>query len=101
MGVTKEMKLEKVAKWKRDTLEQMYAYSNSKLLDETVSAAAGDDYDGCFTDRGEWKYVALRTMLEIRLGSWLEESLDETIFHDTNAVKAVKELLEEKAKTAK
>lgn len=45
--------------------------TNDELVDELKSAAAGDDYDGCFTPYGFWQYDVLQKELEIRLGNWM------------------------------
>lgn len=54
-------------KWKEKFLEQIKNYNNEELLWECLSAAGGDDYDGCFTKRGEWEYGELQVELQKRL----------------------------------
>ena len=41
--------------------------SNENLLAEALQAAAGDDYDGCFTKQGEIDLIVLYKELELRL----------------------------------
>lgn len=52
----------------------MSKMSNRELLDETLSEACGDDYDGCFTKLGALRYSLLTTELEKRLETWLNEN---------------------------
>lgn len=40
---------------------------NDTLLEETLDAGGGDDYDGMFTKQGEYRYDALRAELRKRL----------------------------------
>jgi len=54
-------------KWKEKFLEQIKNYSNEELLWECLGLAGGDDYDGCFTKQGEWKYGELQVELQRRL----------------------------------
>ena len=60
-------------KWQIEIAERVKHYSNRDLLDETLAAGEGDDYDGCFTDQGQWEYEYLILELEKRLGDWLNE----------------------------
>lgn len=48
------------------------ALSNAALLDETLSLAGGDDYDGCFTKEGAVSYELLEAELRRRLEEWLK-----------------------------
>jgi hypothetical protein len=57
----------KPLKWRQEFLAYARGLSNAALLDETLSSGGGDDYDGCFTDRGAWKYDALTEELLHRL----------------------------------
>ena len=41
--------------------------SNIDLLESTIYLAGGDDYDGCFTERGAWEFEALKQELKERL----------------------------------
>jgi hypothetical protein len=40
----------KILKWKSDFLESIEKIGNEELLEETLSLASGDDYEGCFTE---------------------------------------------------
>lgn len=51
---------------------QAKEFSNVSLLEETLSAAAGDDYDGCFTDFGAFQYGVLKLELYDRLKDWFK-----------------------------
>lgn len=57
----------KTAKWKEAALQKIAQYSNLELMEETLNLARGDDYDGCFTERGNWEYGALTVELAVRL----------------------------------
>lgn len=57
----------KLLKWQIAMLEVIKEMSNEELLTSTIYAAAGDDYDGCFTDRGEWEFAELQKELHLRL----------------------------------
>lgn len=46
-------KVSKMLKWQQDFVDRVNKMSNKELLDETLDLAPGDDYDGCFTHRGE------------------------------------------------
>lgn len=55
-------------KWSKEKiLEQVKAYDNQKLVEETLYLAGGDDYDGCFTNKGQFEYNALLEELNRRL----------------------------------
>jgi hypothetical protein len=54
-------------KWKEEFLNQIKNYSNEELLWECLNLAGGDDYEGCFTDRGKWMYGELQVELQMRL----------------------------------
>lgn len=41
-------------KWKREFVDEVLSATNEELLDQTLYWYAGDDYDGCHTERGEW-----------------------------------------------
>jgi hypothetical protein len=53
-----------------DRRAEIQHLSNGELLHETLQMAGGDDYDGCFTDFGQWEYAALRAELDERLRDW-------------------------------
>ena len=54
-------------KWQIEELEAIKKMSNEDLLYETIFASGGDDYDGCFTKRGEWIFGELQIELRERL----------------------------------
>ena len=58
-------------KWQIEITEDVKNMSNEELLNETLFLAQGDDYDGCFTDKGQWEYDYLRLELKNRLKDWL------------------------------
>lgn len=43
-------------KWKEEYLQQMKKMTNEEVLDEYSYLVGGDDYDGCWTSQGEWKF---------------------------------------------
>jgi hypothetical protein len=47
--------------------ERVSQMSNEELLRETLDLAGGDDYDGCFTDKGRRQYEILEAELHSRL----------------------------------
>jgi hypothetical protein len=59
--------MKKPYKWQIEILEAIKKMSNEELLTSTIFAAAGDDYDGCFTSRGEWEFAELQKELHQRL----------------------------------
>ena len=63
--------MSKKLKWQEDFISDVWHMSNKDLLNATLILAQGDDYDGCFTGRGEWKFNFLRAELDKRLGDWL------------------------------
>ncbi len=50
-----------------DYKRQVQALSNNDLYYDTLDLAGGDDYDGCYTDHGEFVYGLLREELDSRL----------------------------------
>lgn len=68
-------------KWQQDTLDRVKSMTNGELVDNTLSAASGDDYDGGFTARGAWEFDALKEELLARLlvTGFLTEAETETI----------------------
>ena len=54
-------------KWQIEELEAIKKMSNEELLYDTIFASGGDDYDGCFTKRGEWIFGELQVELHERL----------------------------------
>ena len=60
-------------KFKDTRYIQIVTMSNRQLLEETIEAAKGDDYDGCFSKQGQWEFENLQKELEKRLENWLKE----------------------------
>jgi hypothetical protein len=60
------------------TVEEFIKYStelsNVDLLEEVISSAGGDDYDGTFTKRGLREFAILEKELRKRLANWLDDS---------------------------
>lgn len=54
-------------KWQQEIIDRIATMSNDDLLDNTITAAQGDDWDGCFTERGLWEFTALQNELCARL----------------------------------
>ena len=54
-------------KWKQEFLTRVKTLPLGELAVETLQAAGGDDYDGCFTERGRFEFVVLRKELTSRL----------------------------------
>lgn len=61
------MRQKATAKWQEETLEKISKMSNVQLLEDYTWLAGGDDYDGCYTDRGQWEYDKLTEELHRRL----------------------------------
>ena len=59
--------MKKMLKWQIEELEAIKKSSNEELLYNTIFASGGDDYDGCFTKRGEWIFGELQVELHRRL----------------------------------
>lgn len=53
--------------WKQKFLDRVITLPLSELLIEVMQASAGDDYDGCFTERGRFEFAVLRKELSTRL----------------------------------
>lgn len=60
-----------MAQWKVEELARIRGLSNADLLDEALAAQAPDDYDGCFTKRGEFEKDATEHELKRRLEGWI------------------------------
>lgn len=54
-------------KWQQKILRNISEMNNVELVENTLSAGGGDDYDGCFTERGQWEYDGLIAELNKRL----------------------------------
>lgn len=53
--------------WKQKFLDRVKTLPLGELLIEVMQAAGGDDYDGCFTERGRFEFGVLRKELTSRL----------------------------------
>lgn len=51
----------------KNETDRIRALSNTDLVQETVEASAGDDWDGCFTPDGAATYSLLKEELKQRL----------------------------------
>ena len=60
--------------WAAQCEERVKKIPNRELLEETIHASGGDDYDGCFTRNGEIEFSILQTELFSRLETWLGET---------------------------
>jgi hypothetical protein len=68
----------KLPKWYEKEVVRIKGLSNKDLLEATIHLAGGDDYDGCFTDRGVQEFGLLKEELSKRLvgAGWLENPLE-------------------------
>jgi hypothetical protein len=48
-------------------VERIKGLTNAALVQETIGAASGDDYDGGFTDWGSFEFEQLKVELQWRL----------------------------------
>lgn len=51
----------------RDVLSKM---SNEGILDEYSDLCMGDDYDGCYTTEGSWKFIEVTNEFRKRLTTY-------------------------------
>ena len=54
-------------KWQTKYLEAIANMSNEEVLDEYTELSCGDDYDGMYTDRGQWRYKKITEEFHKRL----------------------------------
>lgn len=52
---------------KKEIEDRVFNLSNETLLQELISLASGDDFDGCFTAMGEYTFECLQTEAKRRL----------------------------------
>ena len=64
------MAKKKHKKWQAEYLAEIGAMSNRGVLYEYTSLAGGDDYDGCYTKEGEWKWEKIQEELRRRLDAY-------------------------------
>jgi len=62
----------KIYDWQKKIMLHEVLMTNAQLLEAVLEQATGDDYDGCFTDRGRWEYMYLEEKLKERLAEWLK-----------------------------
>lgn len=91
-----------MVKWKQKYLEDIIKMTNEEVLDEYTYFAGGDDYDGCLTRNGEWKYKEITKELIQRLtacGFLINDAVTTNMF-EPNWVSApgdtIKDILEER-----
>lgn len=63
------------AKWRIEYTEKLKALPTDQLLVEAFDCQAPDDYDGCFTDKGDWYREESRRLLFERLNLFDPEAL--------------------------
>lgn len=61
--------MNKISQQKAAYLNCIKQMTNGDLLIEVISSAQGDDYDGCFTSIGHWKFEEARKEIYDRLKS--------------------------------
>ncbi len=54
-------------KWQEQYMAHVGALTLEELIELVVMDAGGDDYDGEFTERGEWAFEAIKKLLSDRL----------------------------------
>ncbi len=54
-------------KWQKEYLRELEKMTNKELFDEYTYFAGGDDYDGCYTVMGEWKWAKIENEFTNRL----------------------------------
>lgn len=47
-------------KWQEEYLNKVTNMTNQEVLDEYTYLAGGDDYDGCYSGRGAWKWKIIK-----------------------------------------
>lgn len=62
---------------KQQIIEKISGFDNSRLLEEILLLANGDDYDGDFTTEGKFEFSAMKEELSKRLlaNGFLKEKL--------------------------
>lgn len=58
---------ERLEKDQKDFKYHMATLSNLQILEDTIDLGGGDDYDGCFTTEGQWKFKMLKQELTNKL----------------------------------
>lgn len=57
----------KKRQWQIDEETRLDRLSTEALIAETIGMAAGDDWDGCFTKRGEIAFEAAQRLIDERM----------------------------------
>lgn len=65
----------KPLKWQQKYLDHIKSLTNELLWEEFLWIMQSDDYDGCFTNRGQWYMETAKEELELRLLEFLREDL--------------------------
>lgn len=60
----------KLFKWQEAYFDVLSRMTNEEMLDEYTYLSGGDDYDGCYTNRGRWKYKKIDEELKKRLTAY-------------------------------
>lgn len=61
-----------LSKKRADEVTRIQNLSNKALLEETIVAAGGDDWEGGFTSFGLFSFESLKDELNYRLSRWIE-----------------------------
>lgn len=67
--------MKQLSKKKQYLIDYIHKIDNRSLLDEALDSAQGDDYDGCFTPLGLFKYEQLVKELYLRLKDWFGDEV--------------------------
>jgi hypothetical protein len=59
--------MKKILEWQKEIIKRIKELKDKDLLYETIDSAGGDDYEGEFTDRGQYKFDELKRELNKRL----------------------------------
>jgi len=57
----------KELEYQKEYLKHLKELSNQELVEEVICSAQGDDYDGCFTQKGAWEFGEVKKELSLRL----------------------------------
>jgi hypothetical protein len=62
----------KMLKWQKEYLDKVSKMTNEEVFNEYSYLCGGDDYDGCHTSEGEWKFDVITKEFIDRLKTPLE-----------------------------
>lgn len=48
-------------------LDEIFKMTNEEVLEEYSRLVCGDDYEGCYTELGEWQYEQIKPLFFHRL----------------------------------